>query len=344
MLKNKYIIPSYFDTIISINAKYFIVKQHQNWGLFNANGSVLVPVAYYSVTPIFPENGIFEIAGHGTRNIALINSKFDVFHQTRVNEKWMAGNSEVSVHEYLCFLQSILKEKPKEISEDMVLPDTLCMDKKCLPAVRAVINSLKSDCAKNLDFISSYSLSISLDCKYAQNPNVISALAYPITCISHEQALLYIHWLADKLTEKLTKEKEPYYFVARLPHPYEWEEMAFKGLKRENENSGRPDSTDSKQCASFNYKTNTEVCVNYNVKTEKSELGMTSVYGYQPDRIGNYNIFGNVAEMTSEKKLSKGGSYINYAKKINYENMTIYTKPSPWLGFRYVLEVRRIEK
>ncbi|MFI5203429.1 MAG: SUMF1/EgtB/PvdO family nonheme iron enzyme [Flavobacteriales bacterium] len=343
MKKDKYVIPSYFDTVISVKSKYFIVKQRQNWGLFSAKGTVLVPVAYYSVTPVDAENGLFEIAGHGTRNMALINDHFDVFHQTHMNEKWMVGNSEVSVHEYLCFVQYINKEKPKEISLEMVMPDTSCIDPKCLPAIRAVLNAPVDGCKQVVEFSNQYNLSISLDCKLSQQASLLSALAYPMTCISFEQAQLYIHWLADRLTDKLTKQKEPYYFVARLPHPYEWEEMAFKGLRKEFEKAGRPDSMDTKNCVCYNYKTTAETCVNYTAKYEKSKNGMREVYCHQPDRSGNYAIFGNVAEMTSEKKLCKGGSYDNYARECKFDRMMVYNKPSPWLGFRYILEVRRKE-
>lgn len=343
MKKDKYIIPTYFDTVIPVKSKYFIVKQRQNWGLFNAKGSVLVPVAYYSVTPIDVDNGIFEIAGHGTRNIALINNHFDVFHQTHMNEKWMVGNTEVSLHEYLCFVQYVIKEQPKDISLEMVMPDTSCIDKKCLPAIRAVLNAPTGGCTQQMEFSGQYSLSISIDCKQSQQASLVSALQYPMTCVSYDQAQLYIHWLAERLTQKLAKQNEPYYFVARLPHPYEWEEMAFKGLKKEYETAGRPDSTDAKSCVCYNYKTPGTVCLNYTAKVEKSANGMSEVYCHQPDRNGNFGIFGNVAEMTSEKKLCKGGSYANYARECKYDRMMVYTKPSPWLGFRYILEVRRKE-
>jgi formylglycine-generating enzyme required for sulfatase activity len=343
MNKNKYVIPSYFDTIIPVEGDFYIVRQRQNWGLFNSKGSVLVPVAYYSVTPVDVKNGLFEIAGHGTRNIALINNHFDVFHQRHVNEKWMIGNTEVSLHEYLCFMQAVIMEEPKDISLEMIMPDTLCMDKKCLPALRAVLNAPGSGCTQPLDFIKEYNLSINVDCKASQQTNLVSSLSYPMTCLSYDQAQLYIHWLAEKLTISLEKKNEPYYFIARLPHPYEWEELAFKGLTRDEELRGIPDSVDAKKCTRFAFKTNQTVCVNYNAKTEKSANGMSEVYCHQPDKMGNYGIFGNVAEMTSEKKLCKGGSYLNYARECKYDRIMTYQKPAPWLGFRYILEVRRKE-
>jgi hypothetical protein len=51
------------------------------------------------------------------------------------------------------------------------------------------------------------------------------------------------------------------------------------------------------------------------------------------------DIQGNVAEMTSIKGLSKGGSYFHYAAETFKGKEIPYNKPERWLGFRCVAKL-----
>jgi formylglycine-generating enzyme required for sulfatase activity len=62
------------------------------------------------------------------------------------------------------------------------------------------------------------------------------------------------------------------------------------------------------------------------------------VKSYFPNKIGVYNLIGNVAEMISEEGIAKGGSWINKPEEVSVTEDFHYTKPSDWLGFRCVCE------
>jgi len=50
-------------------------------------------------------------------------------------------------------------------------------------------------------------------------------------------------------------------------------------------------------------------------------------------------LFGNVAEMTMEEGVAKGGAFIHFEKDIDINTKIPYEKPTNWLGFRCVAEV-----
>ena len=64
------------------------------------------------------------------------------------------------------------------------------------------------------------------------------------------------------------------------------------------------------------------------------------VYLYEPtNQFKLYNMFGNVAEMTSEKGIAKGGSFYHTLEECAADRVQIYDSPLAWLGFRCVAEV-----
>ena len=64
------------------------------------------------------------------------------------------------------------------------------------------------------------------------------------------------------------------------------------------------------------------------------------VKSYWPNAAGCYNLIGNVSEMTNQKGIAKGGSWINNPNEITVEKEISYTKPTAWLGFRCVAELK----
>lgn len=64
------------------------------------------------------------------------------------------------------------------------------------------------------------------------------------------------------------------------------------------------------------------------------------IFSYKPtSQFKLYNIFGNVAEMTSEKGIAKGGSFYHTLEECAADRVQLYDSPQAWLGFRCVAEV-----
>lgn len=63
---------------------------------------------------------------------------------------------------------------------------------------------------------------------------------------------------------------------------------------------------------------------------------------FPPDNfLGLYNLAGNVAEMTSEPGVAKGGSWMHLQDDCRVAAVNSYDSPKAWLGFRVVAEVVR---
>ena len=60
----------------------------------------------------------------------------------------------------------------------------------------------------------------------------------------------------------------------------------------------------------------------------------------EKNSMGLYNMIGNVAEMVDEDGVAKGGSWVHELADCKIESRQFYTKPTSWLGFRCVAEVR----
>ncbi|WP_375561983.1 formylglycine-generating enzyme family protein [Bernardetia sp. OM2101] len=77
-----------------------------------------------------------------------------------------------------------------------------------------------------------------------------------------------------------------------------------------------------------------------NIFLYEGQLITTWIYSNQPVyHFGLYNMFGNVAEMTSEKGIAKGGSFAHTLEECAADKVQTYDSPQAWLGFRCVAEV-----
>lgn len=165
---------------------------------------------------------------------------------------------------------------------------------------------------------------------------------YPVVGVSYEQALDYCKWRTERVEEfaqkisSKSKFGETYKngkFYFRLPTREEWEYAASAGTKL-------PYGFQSLQTK--------ENLPNFNV-TETYSLGYyeqggditVPAFSKKPNSFGLYNTIGNVAEMTIDKGVSKGGSWANSIKECYIENSINYEKTSCWLGFRCVCVVTK---
>jgi len=167
---------------------------------------------------------------------------------------------------------------------------------------------------------------------------------YPVVGVSYEQAVEYCKWRTDRVKElfiakALTDKKYSYTINLeyRLPTKEEWEKAAKIGY---SEKTQQQLDTKYKGQLLANLKRNVDDNVVV-AGTSPNNADITApVKSYWPNAVGCYNLIGNVAEMTNIKGIAKGGSWINNPSDIYVEKEITYTKPTSWLGFRCVAEIK----
>lgn len=167
---------------------------------------------------------------------------------------------------------------------------------------------------------------------------------YPVVGISYEQAVQYCKWRTERVkelfkTKALTDKKNvyPINFEYRLPTKEEWETAAKIGYsektKKQLENKYKGQILANLK---RNIEDNVVVAGNFSQNADVT----APVKSYWPNAIGCYNLIGNVAEMISQQGLAKGGSWMNESSEVYIEKDLTYTKPTAWLGFRCVAELK----
>ncbi len=153
---------------------------------------------------------------------------------------------------------------------------------------------------------------------------------YPVVGISYEQAVAYCKWRTDRVKAFLTLGKRYKYFdfEYRLPNKTEWEKLAEFSSHVIN-NNGKDDKG--------KYRIN---CAHPDTIGTPYPDVTAPVKSYSKSLYGLYNMLGNVAEMTNEKGISKGGSWRNRLEECRVGKDQEYTKPTAWLGFRCVCVVK----
>ena len=156
---------------------------------------------------------------------------------------------------------------------------------------------------------------------------------FPVVGISYEQANAFCKWRTERVKSFLTIKKDfkNQNFEYRLPNKVEWEMLA-ESSSQFLSNNGK----NEKGVYSLNF-------IRYNVAEgiKKYDCVVNSdvtapVKSYWKNRFGIYNMLGNVAEMVSEKGISKGGSWINNLEDCRVGKEMPYQKSASWLGFRCV--------
>ncbi len=236
----------------------------------------------------------------------------------KVNDSLYADATEISNIDYLEFVTWNLNNKGADSEEyRFSLPDTTVWSSKYLKPFTEL---------------------------YFRHP---AYSKYPVVGVSYEQALAYCEWRSDRVNEliyvknnkisydEVKKMKDiPEVFHYRLPTEQEWEQIAampysekinkkltsekYSGLNRYNLTTGTGEILDP-------------------AGNDNADI-TAPVYSYWPNALGIYNIIGNVAEMTAEKGLAKGGSWTNRVDEVQVEKDFNYEKPDNWLGFRCVCE------
>ena len=147
----------------------------------------------------------------------------------------------------------------------------------------------------------------------------------PITGLNYEQVIEYCKWK--------TKLKGQGKLEYRLPTKEEWKKFAVKGLSNVEKSRSTKDSICDQdiKCASYNYK-------HFYKWKGVSKYSIVGVKMFSPNKLGIYDLFGNVSEMTAIKGEAKGGNFSLYASQCHPDSTQTYSKAARWLGFRCVAE------
>lgn len=185
--------------------------------------------------------------------------------------------------------------------------------------------------------ISSYSFRDPFVNHYHSHP---SYNKYPAVNISKEAIDLYCSWLAEKYN---TSKKKKYKKVkVRLPSEIEWKRVS-SPLPGHNLPwfGSFPYILDSKKkeslCFLANLKVKDFTTGEYNYVWDGGYIS-TPVGKYPANRLGLFDIIGNVAEYTSDGKV-KGGSWDNSLEESTIEKVQNFKTPDPRVGFRLVIEI-----
>ena len=157
---------------------------------------------------------------------------------------------------------------------------------------------------------------------------------YPVVGISWQQANQFCAWRSDRVMEQITINKiahpnkeHPSQIEYRLPSIREWEQVAEIGY---SEKTIKTIAKKHSSCTTGNFKSETDSDVTHTT---------SPVYQYWPNENEIYNLRGNVAEMTNEKGIAKGGSWNQLEKDVNIHKNFKYSQPENWIGFRCICEI-----
>jgi len=152
---------------------------------------------------------------------------------------------------------------------------------------------------------------------------------YPVVGVSYEQVIAYCKWRSDRVNEMLlikdNKKADlansviPQKVTYRLPTETEWMQIATLSL---NTKKGKQ-----------------QLEATFNVKKEKNNDLKATKAVQTKNKISYHHIIGNVAEMTAQKGVAKGGSWQHTLIESDITKVQKYENVSAWLGFRCVCVV-----
>lgn len=231
------------------------------------------------------------------KSIKLLNSTY-----IKINDTLFADIYEVTNENYKNFLGDLKRDSSLELYQ------------KCMYDTSQWMNKFSFLCVENLRD------------KYHTHSFFDS---FPIVNISWFAANKYCDWLTEKY--KSTKRPKDKNLLFKLPSEYEWRIMV------DGDNTGFPKGFGSGRDEYGYYKANTNT-LNGNYDTIAVDGGyfMVWVKAYVPNRLGIYQIIGNVSEMTDVKDIVKGGDWWTTIADCAIDKSQTIDTPDPRVGFRVV--------
>lgn len=157
---------------------------------------------------------------------------------------------------------------------------------------------------------------------------------YPVVGISHDQAIAFCKWRTERVKEfAYIKNKKELKIEYRLPTKTEWELISCNGAGVLNQ---KPRNEKGEILFNHRYAADSADAK----KTVNHPADVTApVNSYWKNRFGLWCVFGNVAEMVSEKGICKGGGWRHLYEECRAGNDIPYSGTESWLGFRCVCTI-----
>jgi formylglycine-generating enzyme required for sulfatase activity len=190
---------------------------------------------------------------------------------------------------------------------------------------------------------------------YAQHPAYRN---YPAVCVSYEGAMAYCNWLASEIQKQLGT---GFNVSCALPSREEWIRAARGDHHRFVYSWGGPYLTNAKGYVQCNYAGTGDETISIPMGQKKVELhpemAVMGVAGhvhdnadilapcgsYAPSPLGCYNACGNAAEILRDGRTCAGGCWGNTGYDVRVESIMEFTGPSPYVGFRPLIEIGEVD-
>lgn len=160
---------------------------------------------------------------------------------------------------------------------------------------------------------------------------------YPVVGVTYRQVMDYCKWRSERVEEVIAGGDKQWKNFAgkkvtyRLPSPEEWTFAAAAGLDTTIYPFGYEEEADRFGITKYQLK-RPNVSTYYNKNTDEP----VPVNAGKPNKYGFYNLTGNVAEITAEQGIAKGGSYNHTPHESRVSQSILYEGAQKWLGFRCV--------
>jgi formylglycine-generating enzyme len=168
---------------------------------------------------------------------------------------------------------------------------------------------------------------------------------YPVVNVSHEAANEYCKWMTEFYNSDPKREFKKVEFT--LPTVAEWILAAQGGRSQ----AMFPWANYYLRDKNGRYMCNMRHLDEINVYRDKDgrvvvadslddrPFYTSTVHSFYPNDYGIYNMSGNVAEMTNQHGLTKGGSWNSFGGEVHIRASKIYNQASPEMGFRVFMHV-----
>jgi len=156
---------------------------------------------------------------------------------------------------------------------------------------------------------------------------------YPVVNISYEGANLFCTWLTEKYNSLPGRKFNSIKFF--LPTEQEWISAA-RGKTGNAVYATGNSLKNKKGIPTANY---IRTDIRDTTNAYDGAVFTAAVKAYWENDFGIYNMSGNVAEMISDKGVTKGGGFKDKDGDLKIDAKGSYQKPGPDIGFRYFMQV-----